>query len=215
MVKCFGSFNGESSNFHSLPILPFRMRLFSFLFLPTGVDLTLAITLRYKSGIIAQCSTSFEIGPPDEAKIFGTKGSISVRENVAGTVGPLGPCSTSNSSVAVFLVLISLIIPWTIGLRFFRPFLSQFPKKFHAATDMTINGATENFPFPEELRQNGLEKIKRPGFIYQPRRCVTVFRRASLESPRFTHQETLTVAAIMEEVKRQIGLNFDDLYQSK
>lgn len=81
--------------------------------------------------------------------------------------------------------------------------------------DLTVNGVTETFPFPEDLRQNGLEQIKRPGFVYQAQEVRDCIQKGLLESPRFTHQETLTVAAIMEEVKRQIGLNFDDLYANK
>ncbi|OQV16411.1 Trans-1,2-dihydrobenzene-1,2-diol dehydrogenase [Hypsibius exemplaris] len=130
-----------------------------------GVDLTLAITLQYKNGTIAQQTTSFEIGPPDEAQIYGTKGTIS------------------------------------------------FPKKFHAAMDMTINGTTETFPFPDSLVQNGLQQVKRPGFVYQAQEVRDCIQKGLLESPRFTHQETLTVSAIMEEVKRQIGLNYDSLYE--
>ena len=77
---------------------------------------------------------------------------------------------------------------------------------------MTLKGKSETHPLPKV--KHDLEFSHSEGMVYEIQEVKRCIKNNLTESPHFTHKETLIIAQIVDEVKRQIGLSFEEIYSS-
>jgi len=124
----------------------------------SGVDESVSATFLYKGNGIAQSFISIRAKLSNEAKIVGTKGTLTIGE----------------------------------------PF--QCPTRLDTPT------GTIEFPLPQVAEQVNFEGSE--GLCYEAtevRRCV---QQGLLECPLLPHSETLLIATMMEEVRKQVGVEY-------
>ncbi|OQV16409.1 Trans-1,2-dihydrobenzene-1,2-diol dehydrogenase [Hypsibius exemplaris] len=90
----------------------------------------------------------------------------------------------------------------------------KVPKPFWAPEEIILNGESLKFPLPG--------KAKRPfvygnseGLAYEAAEVKRCIDNGLLESPLMTQEETITLARLEDEVKKQIGVSYDELYKKK
>ncbi|GAV02547.1 hypothetical protein RvY_13094 [Ramazzottius varieornatus] len=127
-----------------------------------GIDMSVAITLQWKGGQIAQLTSSFLAKLDSSAQIWGQSGSLEVHE------------------------------------------------PFWCPEEMTLKGKTEKHPLP--MVKHDLEFRNGQGMVYEVQEVKRCIDNGLTESPHFTHKETLIIAQIADEVKKQIGLSFEEIY---
>lgn len=77
----------------------------------------------------------------------------------------------------------------------------------------TENTTKEKHPLPKsinfrQLLDNGA------GMVYQAREVRRCIQQGLLESPYMSHKDSLTIMAIQDEILKQVGVNYSDLYQN-
>nr|XP_053612107.1 trans-1,2-dihydrobenzene-1,2-diol dehydrogenase-like isoform X2 [Plodia interpunctella] len=93
--------------------------------------------------------------------------------------------------------------------------LSQFVFKdepleenFNFSTALTREGGkTEYFPLHESPLPYNFDNSA--GLVYETLEVVRCIKNGLIESPRMSHKESLTLAKLEDEVRRQIGVHFD------
>ena len=70
----------------------------------------------------------------------------------------------------------------------------------------------QTFDFPLPVVQHALLWDNGQGMIYEAQEVHRCIQKGLTESPYYTHQDTLHIHTIMDQIKRQIGLSYDELY---
>ncbi|XP_055351632.1 trans-1,2-dihydrobenzene-1,2-diol dehydrogenase-like [Paramacrobiotus metropolitanus] len=91
---------------------------------------------------------------------------------------------------------------------------------FWSPTDMVVTEVKEidkderqqkyNFPLPKV--EHKLEYPHGEGMTYEAQEVYQCIQKGLLESPLFTHQESIVLATIEDRIKKAIGLSYDELY---
>ncbi|XP_055356439.1 trans-1,2-dihydrobenzene-1,2-diol dehydrogenase-like [Paramacrobiotus metropolitanus] len=81
--------------------------------------------------------------------------------------------------------------------------------KSHTA-QKTAHEEKHSFPLP--VTTHPLVFENGAGMVYEAQEVRRCIQNGLLESPHMTHQETLLIATIQDQIKRQIGLSYDELY---
>ncbi|OWA55608.1 putative Trans-1,2-dihydrobenzene-1,2-diol dehydrogenase, partial [Hypsibius exemplaris] len=84
------------------------------------------------------------------------------------------------------------------------------PKPFHCPTELIVGGRRDTFNLPSVGHK--LEYQNSEGMVFQAEEVRNCINKGLLESALMTHQESVTIATIMEEVEKQLGMTFEDLY---
>ncbi|KAL8623985.1 hypothetical protein ACOMHN_040611 [Nucella lapillus] len=83
----------------------------------------------------------------------------------------------------------------------------QLEEPFHAPTKIRLpSGETEDFPLPESPYSYTF--VNSQGFIYQARCVRECLQKGLLECPRMPHADSIAIMTILEEVQRQLGIDY-------
>ncbi|XP_053612098.1 trans-1,2-dihydrobenzene-1,2-diol dehydrogenase-like [Plodia interpunctella] len=81
-------------------------------------------------------------------------------------------------------------------------------ENFNFSTALTREGGkTEYFPLHESPLPYNFDNSA--GLVYETLEVVRCIKNGLIESPRMSHKESLTLAKLEDEVRRQIGVHFD------
>ncbi|GAV02548.1 hypothetical protein RvY_13095 [Ramazzottius varieornatus] len=83
---------------------------------------------------------------------------------------------------------------------------------FHCPDQMTLKGKVEKHSLPSV--KHSLEFPNGQGMVYEVQEVKRCIDNGLTESPYFTHKETLIIAQIEDEIKKQIGLSFEEIYST-
>ncbi|GAV02549.1 hypothetical protein RvY_13096 [Ramazzottius varieornatus] len=81
---------------------------------------------------------------------------------------------------------------------------------FWCPNEIEINGKTEKHALPKV--SHTLEFEHGEGMVYEVQEVKRCIADGLTESPHFTHKESHILAQILDEVKKQIGLSFEEIY---
>ncbi|GAV02693.1 hypothetical protein RvY_13227 [Ramazzottius varieornatus] len=144
-----------------------------------GVDLTLALILKYKGGRIAQLTSTIVARIKCEAAIYGDG-----QDNPA-LRGPNGRIEEASITL---------------------------PHPFWSATDLITPAGREHFPLPAiEIPTVYPHGQGMRYEIDETRRCVLA---GDIESPGFTHQDSITLAKIVDLILKKIDISYDFIYEN-
>jgi len=88
----------------------------------------------------------------------------------------------------------------------------KLSKPFWAATEITVNGKTEQFPLPGKAKHEFVYGNSE-GLAYEAEEVRQCIEKGLLESPHMTHQESIIIARLQAEILKQVGVSYDDLYK--
>jgi dihydrodiol dehydrogenase / D-xylose 1-dehydrogenase (NADP) len=89
----------------------------------------------------------------------------------------------------------------------------KLPAPFWCPTDVVVKDQVHSFPLPQV--QFKMMYTNMEGLVYEAQEVHRCIKNGLTESPFMTHEESITIARIMEAVKQEIGLTYDDLYEKK
>jgi dihydrodiol dehydrogenase / D-xylose 1-dehydrogenase (NADP) len=82
--------------------------------------------------------------------------------------------------------------------------------KFHSPISVTdINGQIKEFELPK-YRDGKFNYFKSAAFTYQAEAVRKCIEKGLLEHPSVTHEESLLIAKIEDEIRRQVGVKYPE-----